>query len=162
MSGDSAQTNSVRKLIASRLITFPFLRPPSTGTNHTCGMRIWIGCSSGFGVRGDGWAGGAPGVAGRALMTGHLLAVSIIGGMLPRVLLHVQRECICFVFFNRLDAVGFGVVIIEGASVILVRGVSTLCCPICSISPTTLCSTLCSGGGMNGWCCKSPGGSSLP
>jgi hypothetical protein len=99
-------------------------------------------------------------VEGGALINGRLLAMMIIGGTLPGMLLHVQRECICVVFFNRLSSVGFGVVMIAGASVILVKGVSTLCCPICSMSPSTLCSTLCSGGGMYGWHCKSPGGSS--
>ncbi len=160
MSGESAQTYSVRKLIASWLMIFPFLSPPSIGTNCTRDTRVWIVHIAGVGVHGDCQAVDAMGVEGWALITGRCLAVLIIGGTLPGMLFHVRCECVCFVFFNRLGAIGFGVVIMAGASVILVRGVSTLCCPICSMSPSTFCSTICSGGGMYGWHCKSPGGGS--
>ncbi len=114
---------------------------------------------AGIGVSSDRWAGGVTGVEGGVLITGRRWTALIIGSTLPGMLLHVWRECICFVFFYCLGAVGFGAVSIVGASVILVRGVSTLCCPICSMSPSTFCSTLCSGGRMYGWHCKSLGGS---
>ncbi len=65
-------------------------------------------------MRGDCRASGATGVEGGVLITGHWSAVLIIGGTLPGMLLHVRGECVCFVFFNRLGAVGFGVVIIGG------------------------------------------------
>jgi hypothetical protein len=136
---------------------FPFLSPPSIGTNRTRGTHVWI--VPGDGVHGDCWAGSATGVEGGALITGHWSAVLIIGGTLPGMLLCVPRECICFVFFNCLGDTRFGAVIIAGASVILVSGVSTLSCLICFMSSSTLCSTLCSSGGMYGWHYKSLGGS---
>ncbi len=63
-------------------------------------------------MRGDCQASGATGVEGGALITGRWSAVLIIGGTLPGMLLHVWRECVRFVFFNRLGAIGFGAVII--------------------------------------------------
>ena len=46
----------------------------------------------------------------------------MIGGVLPGMLFRVMRECVRAVFFNCLGAVGFGAVIIGGASVIRVIG----------------------------------------
>jgi hypothetical protein len=97
------------------------MSPPSIGTNCTRSTRIWIIRIAGIGVRGDCQAGGATGVEGGVLITGHQLTVLIVGSTLPGMLLLVQCECICFVFFNHLGVIGFGVVIIAGASVILVR-----------------------------------------
>ncbi len=114
-------------------------------------MRVWILRCTGVVVHGDCQASVATGVEGGALITGRWLAVLIIGGTLLGMLLHDWHECNCFVFFYRLGAIGFGSVIIARASVILLRGIFTLCSPICSMSPSTLCSTLCSGGGMYGW-----------
>ncbi len=45
-----------------------------------------------------------------------------IWGVLPGMLWRVRRECVLTVFFNCLWAVGFGAVIIGGASVIRVIG----------------------------------------
>jgi hypothetical protein len=93
-------------------------------------------------LRGDHWAGVATSVEGGVLIIGRWSAILIIGGMLPGMLLRFQHECNRFMFFNHLGAVGFGAVIITGASVILVRGDTTLCSPVCSMLPSTLCCTL--------------------
>jgi hypothetical protein len=41
-------------------------------------------------------------VDGGELITGRWLAILIIGGMLPGMLLHARRECDCFVLFTAL------------------------------------------------------------
>ena len=48
--------------------------------------------------------------------------ILMIWGVLPGTLCRVIRECVLAVFFNCLGAVGFGAVIIGGASVIRVIG----------------------------------------
>ncbi len=158
MSWELAQTQLVRKLIASWLIILPILSPLSIGKNCTWGTRAWTIHCKGAILHGDCWAGVATVVEGGVLIAGHWWAALIMGGRLPGMLLCVQRECNGFVFFNRLGAVAFGAIIIAGTSVILVRSVTTLCSPECSLLPSTLCSTLCSGGGMYSWHCKLGGG----
>jgi hypothetical protein len=68
---------------------------------------------------------------------------TIDGGVLPGMLFRVRRECVLAVFFNFLGAVGFGALIIGGASVIRVTECSTLCSSLAS-------STLCSAEGAGG------------
>ena len=48
--------------------------------------------------------------------------ILLIWGVLPGMLLRVRRECVITVFFNCRGLVGFGAVIIGGASVIRVIG----------------------------------------
>ncbi len=45
-----------------------------------------------------------------------------IWGVLPGMLWRVRRECVLTIFFNCCGAVGFGAVIIGGASVIRIIG----------------------------------------
>ena len=66
-----------------------------------------------------GLVGGA-GVFGSA-MRWHF-PILLIWGVLPGMLWRVRRECVLAVFFNCRGAVGFGAVLIGGASVILIIG----------------------------------------
>jgi hypothetical protein len=63
---------------------------------------------------------GGAGVFG-ASMRRHF-PILTIWGVLPGMLWRVRRECVLAVFFNCRGAVGFGAVIIGGASVIHVIG----------------------------------------
>jgi hypothetical protein len=74
----------------------------------------------------------------------------VIAGMLPGMLLHVTRKCVCFVFFNVHFLVGFGAVMMGSSFVMRCRGIpgGTLCLPCMS---ATLCllgmsATVCSVG----------------
>ena len=83
----------------------------------------------------------------------------MMGGTPPGTMLRVSRECVRFIFFNFCGAVGFGAVMMGGASVIGVNGGATLCSTLCS---STVLSTLCAmadSGCMYGCRCMSPWGS---
>ncbi len=81
----------------------------------------------------------------------------MIAGMLPGTLLCVRHECILFVFFNLCGAVGFGAVMIAGASVIWGNIGITLCSLTSVFLLARLCSTTGSDGGTYGCCWRSPG-----
>ncbi len=63
---------------------------------------------------------GGAGVVGASMR--QCFPILTIWGVLPGMLWRVRRECVLAVFFNCLGAVGFGAVIIGGASVIRVIG----------------------------------------
>ncbi len=63
---------------------------------------------------------GGAGVVGVSMC--RRFSILTIWGVLPGMLWRVRRECVLAVFFNFLGAVGFGAVIIGGASVIRVIG----------------------------------------
>ncbi len=63
---------------------------------------------------------GGAGVIGASMR--QRFPILTIWGVLPGMLLRVRRECVLAVFFNFLGAVGFGAVIIGGASVICIIG----------------------------------------
>jgi hypothetical protein len=63
---------------------------------------------------------GGAGVIGASMR--RRFPILTIKGVLPGMLWCVRRECVLAVFFNCLGAVGFGAVIIGGASVIRVIG----------------------------------------
>ena len=63
-----------------------------------------------------GWAG----VVGASMR--RRFSLLMIWGVLPGMLFRVRRECVLGVNFNCLGAVGFGALIIGGASVIRVIG----------------------------------------
>ena len=113
-SGEFSQTHSVRKLIASWLIIFRDRTPPSIGKNRT----FWGDVLPTFRFDHRGLMVGSSGVVGASMR--RCFPLLMIGGVLPGMLLRVRRECVRAVFFNCLGAVGFGAVIIGGASVIRV------------------------------------------
>ena len=121
MSGDFSHTHSVRKLRASWLIIFRDRTPPSIGMNLT----FWGVLGPNFRFDRRGLMVGVSGVVGAAMR--RCFPLLMIWGVLPGMLLRVRRECVLAVFFNCLGAVGFGAVIIGGASVIRVTKCSTLC-----------------------------------
>ncbi len=119
-SGDFSHTHSVRKLTASWLIITHDCTPPSIGMNRTFwgvvvpGLVNFLVDLCGLVV-----VGGA-GVVGASMC--RRFPILTIWGVLPGMLWRVRRECVLTVFFNCLGAVGFGAVIIGGASVIRIIG----------------------------------------
>jgi hypothetical protein len=89
-------------------------------------MGLWTLSCTIVVLRGDCRAGVASVMEGGVSITGCWPAASIMGGTLPGMLLQVRRECNHFVCLNCFGAVGFGAIMIAEASVILVRGGSTL------------------------------------
>ena len=144
-SGDFSHTHSVRKLIASWLIIFRARIPPAIGMNRTFWGVVVAGSVNFLGDRRGPVVGGVGVVGGSTCLRFSILT---IWGVLPGMLWRVRRECVLAVFFNFLGAVGFGAVMIGGASVIRVIGCATLCS---SVSISTLCSTE-GAGGTYGWC----------
>jgi hypothetical protein len=133
--------------------------PPLIGMKHTFGMSVGITRPVGITWRGDrqGLMVGVAGVVGTSMR--RRFRILTTGGTPPEMLLHISRECVCFVFFNFRGAIGFGAVMMAGASVICVNGGATLCSTLCS---STVLSTLCStadSGCTYGCCCMSPWGS---
>ncbi len=118
-SGDFSHTHLVRKLTASWLIIFQDRTPPSIGMNHTFWGVVVPGLVS-FLVDLRGLVVGGAGVIGASMR--QRFPILTIWGVLPGMLWRVRCECVLAVFFNCLRAVGFGAVIIGGASVIRVIG----------------------------------------
>ncbi len=71
-------------------------------------------------VGGAGVVGVSIGVVGVSMC--RQFPILTIWGVLPGMLWRVRRECVLALFFNFLGAVGFGAVMIGGASVIHVIG----------------------------------------
>jgi hypothetical protein len=133
--------------------------PPLIGMKRTFGMRVGITGTVGVTWQGDrqGLIVGVAGVVGTSMQ--QRFRILTMGGMPPGTLLRVSHECIHFVFFNFRGAVGFGAVMMGGASVICVNGGATLGSTLFS---STVLSTLCStadSGCMYGCHCMSPWGS---
>ena len=114
MSGEFDQTCSVRKLIASFLMSFPDRSPPGIAANLTLGLRRDL--------RGVAVMGGGTGL-------GHAGACRLMAGTLPGMLLRVKRTCKRGVVFNIRLLVGLGAAMMGGAFVMRCRedGVVTLC-----------------------------------
>ena len=114
MSGEFDQTCSVRKLIASFLMSFPDRSPPGIAANLTLGLRRDL--------RGVAVVGGGAGL-------GHAGACRLMAGTLPGMLLRVKRTCERGVVFNIRLFVGLGAAMMGGAFVMRCRedGVVTLC-----------------------------------
>jgi hypothetical protein len=137
MSGEFAQTHSVRKLIACCEIILCCCNPPLIGTNQTCGIRVGLDVSIGMadliGVAAHGnCCSGGVGIGGSTTM-GRGFAFAI-GGTLSGILFLVCQECVRFVSFNTHLVVGLGAAMIGGASVMRA---STGCGSLCTISRST-------------------------
>lgn len=124
ISGDVAQTCSVKKLIASHHISLPECSPPGIAANFTLGTRRDL--------RGVVFLGGGAGL-------GHTGAWCLMAGTLSGMLLHVTRTCDLSVIFIIRLLVGLGAAMMGGAFVMRRRedGIGTLC-------SGRVCATLCS------------------
>ncbi len=133
--------------------------PPSIGMKRTFGMRVGITGTAGVTWQGDrqGLMVGVAGVVGTSMR--RQFCILTMGGTPPGTLLRICHECVCFVFFNFRGAVGFGAVMMGGASMIHINGGATLCSTLFS---STVLSTLClmaDSGCTYGCRCMSPWGS---
>ncbi len=84
------------------------------------GLVNFLGDLRGPVVGGAGVVGVSIGVVSVSMC--QRFPILTIWGVLPGMLWRVRRECVLVVFFNFLGAVGFGAVMIGGASVIRVIG----------------------------------------